>query len=161
MSSKRFYQLAFLSPVLFPLLVALPLMSGDLLGENFWLTNFIKSTLAISLFALIFGGLPYIVLAGTTLWTIRRSDGPSHQRRFTKLPLAYAPWLWLCYLAFGLLASDGGFADALASSASIAAFGLGIGYVYVGAARLVFSLLKRLGAIREPLAAARDAAAAN
>ncbi len=161
MSSKRFYQLAFLSPVLFPLLVALPLMNGDLLAADFWLTNAIKSTLAFSLFALLFGGLPYIVLAGTTLWTIRHSNGATHERSFNKLPLSYAPWLFLCYLAFGLLVSDGGVGDALVSSASIAMFGLVIGYVYVGVTRLMFGLFKRVGAIREPVAAATDAAAAS
>lgn len=153
MTPKRFYQFAFLSPVVFPLVVALPVIQWGALPDGSWLTSAFKGTLVFSLFALIFGGLPYIVLACATLWRLRRQSAPPHQAAFTVLPLMYAPLLWLCYFLFGVVVPDGGFADALAGATSMAVFGLVIGYVYVGVTRLVFWLLQRLGGVHEPVSA--------
>lgn len=105
-----------------------------------------------SWFAILYGGIPYIVLVGFMLFWIPYKSEKQVHRIFYFLPLLFIPVFSASYLLFFIIMDRGTMVSYLKALPGLTyAFGIWIlivGYFYIALIQGGYFLLKRKGAIK-------------
>lgn len=143
MTEKTFYQVSAVVPLLFPFLVSSSLTAEGYSGSLYdWGSELL-------MWSIVFGGLPYVAVAGALLWRLRAKPAEAYRRISIIMPLIFAPVLFVFVTLPGLFVAEGGWGSALAMGAVMAVWGLTLGYMYVALVHTLRISLRAYGILRE------------
>ena len=151
MTYRTYYRLALLLPFVFPLLLG-PFHSHTPITNNYSFINIASTIRIISMYSILYGGIPYIILVGFMLFWISNKNERQVRKIFYFLPVLFIP-VFSTFLLLFFIIMDGHLTASLKAIPGLTyAFGIWIlivGYFYIALIQCTYLILKSKGAIKE------------
>jgi len=155
MNFRLYYRLSLLIPFIFPILF-LPFTSHTPMANDYSIINIASTIGMYSLFAILYGGVPYILLVGCIFYLISKKDEKQLHNFFYFLPLVFIPVFSICWILFFIIMDgtwklwDQGFVKgAWDFTLGFGLWILAIGYFYIAIIQGGYWLFKHMGLIKK------------
>jgi len=143
MSGTQYYKWSLALPILLPLLVSPLQFAGP------WVPSSLKSASEFLTWSLVFGGIPYVLLAFGLVWWMRGKGEATVRRASFIVPLLMLAIFWVCWFAYALVPEPHDIrASYLLGGVAMSLYVVVVGYAYVMLITLSLDLLRRLGAVK-------------